>query len=422
MLAEIILPIYKKIKLPQKGHKIQIEGDRLLVPNDPIIPFLEGDGIGRDIWKTTREVIDSAVNKAYKGIKEIVWLEVYAGEKAIKTYGKNQYLPNETIQAIKEYSVAIKGPLTTPVGGGINSINVLLKQKLDLFASVLPVKFYSGSPSPVKRPQDLDVVIFSENTEDVHSGIEFKANTKSANEVIEFINSISKKNIVSGSGIGIKPISEFSTVRLVKKAIEYAIENKRSSVTLVHKGNIMKFTEGAFRDWGYKTAKKYFANEVVFEDELKVKYDGKLPEGKILINDRLADDMFQQLLLHPTDFDVIATSNLNGEFLSNACAAQVGGLGIVPRANYSYHYGLFEAGHGSAPKYAGMDKANPSSLILSGAMMLQYLGWSKASGLIEKAMRKTIKSKIVTFDFARKMKGAKEVSCSNFGKTLIKNL
>jgi len=413
---------YKKIVVPSEGEKIKIENDKLVIPNNPIIPFIEGDGIGPDIWKASQMVFDAAVKKAYKGEKKIVWMEVYAGEKAVKTYGKNQWLPDETLEAIKEYIVAIKGPLTTPIGGGIRSLNVTLRQVLDLYACVRPVKYYSGTPSPMKRPQDVDIVLFRENTEDVYSGIEFKSETKEATDLIKYINKKFDKKINVKSGIGIKPISQFGTERLVKKAIEYAIENNKKSVTLVHKGNIMKFTEGSFKEWGYETAKKYFADQTITEDELWKKYNGKVPDGKIIIKDRIADSMFQQLLLRPSEYEVLATPNLNGDYLSDAAAAQVGGLGIAPGANISYHYAVFEATHGTAPKYAGLDKVNPGSVILSGVMMLDYLGWKKAAALIEKAMQKTIKSKIVTYDFARLMKDAKEVSCSGFAKEIVKNM
>ncbi len=435
---------YKKIKVPTKGEKISVVKGKLNVPDNPIIPFIEGDGIGPDIWKATKMVLDAAVEKAYKGKKKIEWMEIYAGEKAVNVYGKNTWLPDETIEAIKEFIIAIKGPLTTPVGGGIRSLNVSLRQILDLFACVRPVKYYSGTPSPMREPQKLDIVIFRENTEDVYAGIEFKANTKAAREVIDFISKKSKKEIRKGSGIGIKPISKFGTQRLVKKAIEYAIENNRKSVTLVHKGNIMKFTEGAFKDWGYEIAVKEFRDYVITEDELWDQVKGpdgvtpmtkpgafkKLrggkkagdPGGRIVIKDRIADQMFQQLLLRPDEYDVIATSNLNGDYLSDAAAAQVGGLGIAPGANISYEYGLFEATHGTAPKYAGQDKVNPGSLILSGVMMLNYLGWKKAADKIEKSMSKTIRSKVVTYDFARQMKGAKKVKCSQFAAELVKNM
>ncbi|MBI1939392.1 MAG: isocitrate dehydrogenase (NADP(+)) [Ignavibacteriales bacterium] len=416
------MPKYKKIVVPKEGEKISIENGKLVIPDNPIIPFIEGDGTGADIWFASQMVFDAAVQKAYGGKKKIVWMEIYAGEKAVKTYGKNKWLPDETLDAIKEYIVAIKGPLTTPIGGGIRSLNVTLRQVLDLYTCVRPVKYYTGTPSPVKRPQDLNIVIFRENTEDVYAGIEFKSNTKEAEDLIKYINKKFQKNIRKESGIGIKPISQFGTERLVKKAIEYAIANKSKSVTLVHKGNIMKFTEGSFKEWGYETAKKYFADKTVTEDEVSKLYKGKIPEGKILIKDRIADSMFQQVLLRPGEYDVVATPNLNGDYLSDACAAQVGGLGIAPGANMSYHYAVFEATHGTAPKYAGLDKINPGSVILSGVMMFEYLGWDKAAKLIEKAMSKTIKSKKVTYDFARLMPGATEVSCSNFAREIVKNM
>lgn len=413
---------YKKIKVPSKGKKIVVKDNQLVVPDKPIIAFIEGDGIGPDIWKASKRVLEASVEKAYKGKKKIVWMEIYAGDKAVKKYGKNKWLPAETVDAIQEYNIAIKGPLTTPIGGGIRSLNVSLRQQLDLFACVRPVKYYSGTPSPMKNPQLLDIVLFRENTEDVYSGIEFKSGTKSAQQVISYINKKAKKNIRAGSGIGIKPISEFCTARLVKKAIEYARDSGKSSVTLVHKGNIMKFTEGAFKDWGYKVAKKKFPKLTITEDELWSKYDGKLPAGKILIKDRIADSMFQQLLLRPDEYEVLATPNLNGDYISDAAAAQVGGLGMAPGANISYHTALFEATHGTAPKYAGKDMVNPGSLILSGVMMLEYLGWQKAADLIEKAMKRTIRSKVVTYDFARQMKGARKVKTSRFADEIIKNM
>ncbi|HEY6907348.1 MAG TPA: isocitrate dehydrogenase (NADP(+)), partial [Ignavibacteriaceae bacterium] len=400
---------YKKILIPAEGEKIQVVNGQLKVPNNPIIGFIEGDGTGPDIWRASKVVFDAAVEKAYNGKKKIVWMELFAGEKSTKVYGKNQWLPEETVEAIREYVVAIKGPLTTPIGGGIRSLNVSLRQQLDLFACVRPVKYYSGVPSPMKAPEKLDIILFRENTEDVYSGIEFKSGTKEAEDLRKYIMKKSGKNIREGSGIGIKPISEFGTVRLVKKAIEYARDNKKTSVTLVHKGNIMKFTEGSFKEWGYKEAKTNFRELIVTEDELWSDFNGVLPEGKILIKDRIADSMFQQLLLRPDEYQVVATPNLNGDFLSDAAAAQVGGLGIAPGANISYSTAIFEATHGTAPKYAGMDKVNPGSVILSGVMMLQYIGWNKAANLIEKAMKKTIKSKVVTYDFARLMKGATEV-------------
>jgi isocitrate dehydrogenase len=392
------------------------------VPDNPIVLFIEGDGIGPDIWRASKLVFDEAVKKAYSGKKKIAWAEVYAGEKAVKVYGKDKWLPQETVDAIKEYSVAIKGPLTTPIGGGIRSLNVALRQLLDLFACVRPVKYYQGTPSPMKRPQDLDIVIFRENTEDVYAGIEFKSGSKEAEALIKYINTKFDKNIRKLSGIGIKPISEFGSRRLVKKAIEFAIEKKRSSVTLVHKGNIMKFTEGSFKEWGYKVAKEEFSDYVVTEDELWKNFNGKMPDGKILLKDRIADSIFQQLLLRPNEYEVLATPNLNGDYLSDAAAAQVGGLGIAPGANMSYETAIFEATHGTAPKYAGLDKVNPGSVILSGVMMFEFMGWTKVSALIEKAMRKTIKSKVVTYDFARLTKGAKEVGCYKFAEEIVKNL
>jgi isocitrate dehydrogenase len=413
---------FKHIKVPAEGQKITVKKDKLRVSNNPIIPFIEGDGTGPDIWRAAKFVFDSAVEKAFNGKKKISWMEIYAGDKATNIYGENQWLPEETIDAISDFIVAIKGPLTTPVGGGIRSLNVTLRQRLDLFACVRPVKYYAGTPSPVKRPKDLNIIIFRENTEDVYAGIEFKSNTSEANEIISFINEKFNKNIRDGSGIGIKPISEFGTKRLVKKAIEYAIENKKKSVTIVHKGNIMKFTEGSFKEWGYQVAKDEYPDICVTEQELFSTLGGKLPDGKILIKDRIADSMFQQLLLRPAEYEVVATPNLNGDYLSDAAAAQVGGLGIAPGANISYHVALFEATHGTAPKYAGLDKINPGSLILSGVMMLEYIGWKKAARMIEKAITKTIKSKIVTYDFARLMKGSKEVKTSEFAREIVKNM
>jgi isocitrate dehydrogenase len=413
---------YKHIVVPEDGKKIEVIDGKLSIPDNPIIGFIEGDGIGPDIWHASKMVFDAAVEKAYKGKKKIAWMEIYAGEKALSVYGENEWLPEETVEAIREYNVAIKGPLTTPVGGGIRSLNVALRQLLDLFACVRPVKYYAGVPSPMKRPQDLDIVLFRENTEDVYSGIEFKSGTQECEDLIEYINTTFNKKIRRPSGIGIKPMSEFGASRLVKKAIEYARDNNRKSVTLVHKGNIMKFTEGAFKEWGYKTAVTEFRDLVVTEDELWKDFNGKMPEGKILIKDRIADSMFQQLLLRPDEYEVLATPNLNGDYISDAAAAQVGGLGIAPGANMSNTTAIFEATHGTAPKYAGQDKVNPGSVILSGVMMLQFLGWNKAANLIEKSMKKTIKSKVVTYDFARQMKGATEVKSSEFGKEIVKNM
>ncbi|MDO8550211.1 MAG: isocitrate dehydrogenase (NADP(+)) [Ignavibacteria bacterium] len=413
---------FKKITVPSNGEKITAVNGKLKVLDNPIIAFIEGDGTGPDIWNASKLVFDEAVKKAYNGKKKIVWMEIYAGEKALSVYGKNKWLPEETVEAIREYTIAIKGPLTTPIGGGIRSLNVALRQLLDLFACIRPVKYYSGVPSPMKAPQKLDIVLYRENTEDVYSGIEFKSGTPEAEQLIKYINKNFDKKIRILSGIGIKPMSEFGTARLVKKAIEYAINHKRKSVTLVHKGNIMKFTEGAFRDWGYKLAKDEFRDKIITEDELWSEHNGKIPEGKILVKDRIADSMFQQLLLRPDEYEVVATPNLNGDYLSDAAAAQVGGLGMAPGANISYSTAIFEATHGTAPKYAGLDKVNPGSVILSGVMMMEYIGWKKAGRLIEKALKKTIKSKVVTYDFARQMKGATEVKTSEFAKAIVSNM
>lgn len=413
---------FKKISVPLEGVKIKIENGSLVVPDNPIILFIEGDGIGPDIWRASKLVFDEAVKKAFNGKNKIAWMEVFAGEKALKVYGKNKWLPEETVEAIKEFNVAIKGPLTTPVGGGIRSLNVALRQLLDLFACVRPVKYYTGVPSPMKRPQDLDIVIFRENTEDVYSGIEFKSGTKESDELINYINRKFDKSIRKPSSIGIKPMSEFGSKRLVRKAIEYAIAKNRRSITLVHKGNIMKFTEGSFMEWGYEVAKEEFDTYTITEKELQSKYNGRQPDDKIVIKDRIADNMFQELLLRPAEYEVLATPNLNGDYLSDAAAAQVGGLGIAPGANLSYNTAIFEATHGTAPKFAGLDKVNPSSVILSGLMMFDYIGWHNVTELIEKALKRTIKSKIVTFDFAELMKDAKEVKTSEFAAEIVKNM
>lgn len=410
---------YKKISVPDEGEKIFIEHNKLLVPDNPIITFIEGDGTGPDIWKAAQMVFDSAVEKAYGTKRKIYWTEIFAGEKAVKMYGRNKWLPDETVEALKEFTIAIKGPLNTPVSSGMRSINVTLRQLLDLFACVRPVKYYPGAPSPMKKPQDLDIVLFRENTEDVYAGVEFQSGSKETEEFIKYINKKFNKNIRIPSGIGIKPISRFASERLIKKAIEYAILHKRKRVTMVHKGNIMKFTEGAFRDWGYKIAKSLYSDIIVTEDQLE---NGKIPEGKILLNDRIADTMFQQLMLRPKEFDVIATPNLNGDYISEAAAGQIGGVGMAPGANISYTTAIFEATHGTAPKYTGMDKVNPSAIILSGVMMFEYMGWMKAARLIQKALTKTIKAKFVTYDFARQMKGAKEVKTSEFARAIIKNM
>ncbi len=413
---------YKHVKVPAFGEKITVKEGKLVVPDQPVLLFIEGDGTGPDIWKASQHVFDAAVEKAYGGKKKVAWAEIYAGEKSLEVYGENEWLPEETLQAIEEYLVAIKGPLTTPVGGGIRSLNVTLRQRLDLFACVRPVKYYSGTPSPVKSPEKLDIVLFRENTEDVYAGVEFKADSPEANEIIELINGKFGKNIRLASGIGVKPMSSFGSKRLVKKAIEYAIAHNRKSVTLVHKGNIMKFTEGSFKEWGYELAKEEFGHITISEDEVWANHGGKVPEGKILIKDRIADSMFQQVLLRPDEYDVVATPNLNGDYLSDAAAAQVGGLGIAPGANMSYEIGLFEATHGTAPKYANLDKINPGSVILSGVMMFDYIGWTEVARMIESALQKTISSKVVTYDFARLMDGAKEVKTSEFAKEIVKNM
>lgn len=413
---------YKKIQIPSNGTPITFKDGKINVPDKPIVLFIEGDGTGADIWGASKAVFEAAVNKVYSGKKEIQWMEIYAGEKSLSVYGENQWLPDETVEAIKEFKVAIKGPLTTPVGGGIRSLNVALRQLLDLFACVRPVKYFDGVPSPMKNPELVDIVIFRENTEDVYAGIEFKSGTPESDDVINYINTKFGKNIRPASGIGIKPISEFGSRRLVKKAIEYAVANNRKSVTLVHKGNIMKFTEGAFKEWGYKVAAEEFADVTVSEDDVYSKYNGKAPEGKIVIKDRIADSMFQQLLLRPSEYDVLATPNLNGDYISDAGAAQVGGLGIAPGANLSYEVAIFEATHGTAPKYAGLNKINPGSVILSGVMMFEYMGWTEVARAIESAIQKTISSKVVTYDFARQMTGAKEVGTKEFANEIIKNL
>ena len=414
---------YTHLKPSPIGTKITRDADgKLSVPNDPIVPFIEGDGIGPDIWAASVRVFDAAVAAAYGGEREIAWYEIYAGEKANQIYGPDTWLPDDTTNAILDYNLAIKGPLTTPVGGGIRSINVRLRQVLDLYACVRPVRWYEGVPSPVKAPGELDVVIFRENTEDVYSGIEFEHGTPEARRVIDFLNREMGRSIREDSGIGVKPISVSGTERLVRRAIQYALDNGRESVTLVHKGNIMKFTEGAFRDWGYALAKREFRDQIVTEEELWDDFEGKLPVGKVLIKDRIADAMFQQLILRPDEYEVIAAPNLNGDYISDACAAQVGGLGIAPGANIGDRAALFEATHGTAPKYAGQDKVNPGSVLLSGVMMLEYMGWKEAGELIERAIELAIKQKRVTYDFERQMKGATLVSCSGFGDVLIGNI
>ncbi|HEX7151478.1 MAG TPA: isocitrate dehydrogenase (NADP(+)) [Thermoanaerobaculia bacterium] len=403
---------------PQSGTRIGYENNRIVVPDDPIIPYIEGDGTGPDIWRATQYVIDGAVAKITGGKKKIHWFEVLAGDKAKAQV--DDYLPNETLDALKEYRVSIKGPLATPVGGGIRSLNVTLRQVLDLYACVRPVRYFDGVPSPVREPHKVDMVIFRENTEDVYAGIEWPANTDLANQVIEFLNSMERRStkIREGSAIGIKPISEFGSKRLVRKAIEYAIATKRDSVTLVHKGNIMKFTEGAFKDWGYQLAREEFGDVTIAESELT----GAAPAGKIVIKDRIADSMFQQVLLRPTEYSVIATTNLNGDYISDALAAQVGGLGMAPGSNESDEVAIFEATHGTAPKYANQDVINPGSLILSGVMMMRHLGWYDVADGIERGLAKTIQQKTVTYDLERQMAGATKVKTSEFARHIVENI
>ena len=414
---------YQHIKVPAGGEKIRVNKDfSLAVPDNPIIPYIEGDGTGVDITPVMLKVVDAAVKKAYGAKTKIVWMEIYAGEKSCKVYGENVWLPEETLAAAKEYVVSIKGPLTTPIGGGIRSLNVALRQMLDLYACVRPVKYIKGTPSPIKRPEDMDMIIFRENTEDVYSGIEWQSGSKEAIEIRNYLVEKYGVNIREGSGIGIKPISPFGTKRLVRKALKHAVEKKIESVTMVHKGNIMKFTEGAFRDWGYELAREEFSKQVITEDDLWDKFNGKKPEGAVVLNDRIADNMLQQILTRTREYHVIATANLNGDYLSDACAAQVGGLGMAPGGNIGDYLALFEATHGTAPKYAGQDKVNPGSLILSGVMMFEYLGWNEAADLIVKAMEKTILDKTVTYDLERQLEGAKLLKCSEFGEAIAANM
>ena len=402
------------------GTKIRFENGQLQVPDDPIIPFIEGDGIGPDIWAASVRVLEAAVQQAFGGRRRIVWTEVLAGEKAYRATG--EWLPAATLEAIRAHIVAIKGPLTTPVGGGIRSLNVTLRQRLDLFACVRPVRYFRGTPSPVRHPERVNVVIFRENTEDVYAGIEWPQGSAEAQKVLAFLAQEMQVQVRPDSGLGLKPISRTGTQRLVRMAIQYALARKRKSVTLVHKGNIMKYTEGAFRDWGYELARAEFATVTVAEDELWRKYQGQAPDGVVVLKDRIADSMFQQILTRPDEYDVLATPNLNGDYLSDACAAQVGGLGIAPGANLGIPTALFEATHGTAPKYAGQDKVNPGSLILSGAMLLEHLGWQPAADRIYQGMERTIQQKRVTYDFARLMEGATEVRCSQFADAIIENM
>ncbi len=420
-----------------QGEKITVSNGKLNVPNNPIVPFIEGDGTGPDIWASASRVLDAAVEKAYNGERKIVWKEVLAGEKAFNQTG--EWLPSETLEVIDEFLIAIKGPLTTPIGGGIRSLNVALRQELDLYVCLRPVRWFEGVPSPVKRPQDTDMVIFRENTEDIYAGIEYAKGTDEVKKLISFLQNefgVNKIRFPETSGIGIKPVSEEGTSRLVRAAIEYAIKEGRKSLTLVHKGNIMKFTEGAFKNWGYELAEREYGDKVFtwaqydrIKDEQGVEAANKAQAdaeaaGKIIVKDAIADIFLQQILTRPNEFDVVATMNLNGDYISDALAAQVGGIGIAPGANINYVTGhaIFEATHGTAPKYAGLDKVNPSSVILSGVLMLEHLGWNEAASMIVKSMEKSIASKVVTYDFARLMEGATEVKCSEFGDELIKNM
>jgi isocitrate dehydrogenase len=407
-----------KLNVPSWGERIGWDGSVIQVPDKPVIPFIAGDGTGPDIWRATQHVVEGAVAKAYGGKKKVAWVEVLAGEKAFNATGS--WLPDDTVEAIKHFRVSIKGPLTTPVGGGIRSLNVTLRQVLDLYACVRPVRWVPGVPSPVKRPQDLNVVIYRENTEDVYAGIEWQGGSQEAEKLRLFIEKELGKKIRPNSGIGIKPISAFGTQRLVAKAIRYAVAQGRDSITLVHKGNIMKFTEGAFRDWGYQIAREQYGEPTITEQELWDKFNGKMPAGKkVMVKDRIADSMFQQVLLRPSEYSVLCTPNLNGDYLSDALAAQVGGLGMAPGSNEGDEHALFEATHGTAPKYANQDKVNPGSLILSAEMMLRHLGWKEAADLVLKGIEGAVAAKRVTYDLHRQMEGATLVSCSGFGEAIV---
>jgi isocitrate dehydrogenase len=413
--------VFEKIVVPSDGQKITVREGLLAVPENPILLWIEGDGIGPDIMRASRRIWDAAVQKCYGGQRRIAWCEIYAGEKAARLFD-GDYFPRESLAAIREFLVGIKGPLTTPVGGGFRSLNVALRKDLDLYACVRPVKWYPGVPSPLRRPEDVDVIIFRENTEDVYAGVEYKAGSPEAAKVERFLTEEMGAKFWPGSGIGIKPISEFGTKRLVRKAIKYALEHGRTSLTLMHKGNIQKFTEGAFMQWGYDLARQEFADMTVAESQVWDEFGGKQPEGKIIVKDRIADIMFQQMLLRPAEYDVIATPNLNGDYLSDAVAAEVGGVGIAPGANIGDYMAVFEATHGTAPKYANQDKVNPGSLLLSGVMMLDYIGWNEAARAVERAYKQTVADKIVTYDFARQMEDAQEVRTSEFASAVIARL
>ncbi|RLB72582.1 MAG: NADP-dependent isocitrate dehydrogenase [Deltaproteobacteria bacterium] len=400
-----------------QGEYITYSDGEYQIPDQPMVGAMPGDGIGPDIWSATKMVLDAAVEKAYDGKRKICWQPLSAGEVAFKETGT--YLPDATLETIEKLKIAIKGPLTTPIGGGMRSLNVALRHHFDLFACIRPVRYYEGVPNPMKRPGDLDVVIFRENTEDVYAGLEWAAGSDEAEALGDYLRDKLQAKVRPGSALGIKPMSPEGSKRLIRAAIQYAIDNDRKMVTMVHKGNIMKFTEGAFCQWGYDMAKAEFADKIVTEEEIVTKYQGEWPPGKIILNDRIADAMFQQLLLRPDEYDVLATPNLNGDYLSDACAAQVGGLGIAPGANVGDGIAIFEATHGTAPKYAGLDKVNPGSLILSGKMMLDFMGWDEAGDLVEKALQATILGRQVTYDLARQMEGGEEVRCSTFGELIV---
>jgi isocitrate dehydrogenase len=419
-MGEGVMVDFDKIQPPEQGESIELRNDRLEVPSCPIVPFIRGDGVGPDIWNASVQVFDAAVEKSYAGDRKIAWFEIFAGDRAKQRYG--ELLPRDTFAAIGAYRVAIKGPLTTPVGGGFRSLNVTLRQELDLYACIRPVRWFEGVPSPVKHPEKLNVVIFRENTEDVYAGVEWQKGSEEAKKLIQFLERELGRDIPNDAGLGLKTVSQGATRRLVRRALEYAINRGRDRVTLVHKGNIMKYTEGAFKDWGYQTAKKEFAEQVLTEEEIYANHDGKIPPGKIMINDRIADSMFQQVLLRPDEYQVLVTPNLNGDYLSDATAAQVGGLGIAPGANVGDEAALFEATHGTAPKYAGQDKVNPGSLTLSGAMMFEHLGWQEAADAIYHGFGAAILGKKVTYDMARQMDGATQISCSAFAQEIVKHI
>jgi len=413
---------YEHSTPPSKGEKISLSAGRLVVPNEPVIPYILGDGIGVDVTPATKKVLDAAVEKAYGGKRRIVWFEVFAGERAMERF--SEWLPDDTLQAFRDYHVGIKGPLTTPVGGGIRSLNVAIRQRLDLYTNVRPIHYIPGLPSPVRHPENMHMIIFREATEDVYAGIEWQAGTPEAEKFIRFLSD--EMGVIldnpQATGVGVKPVSEFRSKRLVRQAIRYALERGRPSVTLIHKGNIMKFTEGAFRDWGYELARDEFADETITEDELWSKYNGEQPDGIVVIKDRIADNMLQQLLTRTAEYDVLATPNLNGDYISDAAAAQVGGLGIAHGANIGDEVAVFEAVHGTAPKYAGQDKVNPTALLLSGVMMLEHLGWQEPADLIRDALGKTILNKTVTYDLHRQMEGATKVGTSGFADHIVENM